>query len=104
MHLEARRRRAPRRADLEEARDRIEELEAELRVDRSSIATRPARARTVRCCVGGWREGSPEAIVEAAEEEAAATRAELDKALARIEDLEEEQRSRGEEVPPARRS
>jgi peptidoglycan hydrolase CwlO-like protein len=93
------------RADLEEARDRIEELEAELK-------GRPVKPRDK----GGANEDRPllpseggqkvgqEAILEAAEEEAAKTKAEVEKAQERIAELEEKVEEKdGVGAPKAKR-
>jgi predicted PurR-regulated permease PerM len=94
------------RADLEEARDRIEQLEAELK-------GRPVKPRDK----GGANEDRPllpseggekvgqKAILEAAEEEAAKTKAEVEKAQEQIAELEEKvERQVGPEAPEAERA
>lgn len=77
------------RSDLEEARDRIEELEAELkgRPVRPRDKAGANQDRPLLPSEGGEKVGQ-EAILEAAEEEAAKTKAEVEKAQERIAALE----------------
>jgi BMFP domain-containing protein YqiC len=77
------------RSDLEEARDRIEELEAELkgRPVKHRDKAGPRADRPLLPSEGGEKVGQ-EAILEAAEEEAEQTKAEVEKAQERIGELE----------------
>jgi predicted PurR-regulated permease PerM len=95
------------RTDLEEARDRIEELEAELKGRAVKKRTRggPHDDRPLLPSEGGEKVAK-EATIEAAEQEVEEARSELEQALARVEQLEREleRRKGGEQVAEPERT